>query len=178
MTKDDYLKKHIPHRINLLITFRERYSGLDLETRQKVGELARDFLRCSKDISMMMVRFLLGELGIRLQKNHNDISEQNNADYTKKLKVSDVICNPSYQNILAVLKAANRAIAHLEEIDVNHAIQTDPDDLILISAIDFTEQACIRNMYEFNSGFNYSDIMILDYNNMHRDNLKMTELIK
>jgi hypothetical protein len=126
---------------------------------------------------MMMVRFLLGELGVRLQKNHNDISEQNNAGYTEKLKVRDVISNPHYQNILAVLKAANRAIAHLEEIDVNHSIQTDPDDIILRNAINFTEQACIKNIYEFNA-FNYRNIMDLTDNNMHRENLKMVELIK
>ena len=177
MTIDDYLKKHIPHRINLLITFRERYSGFDLETRQKAGELARDFLRCTKDISMMMVRFLLGELGVRLQQNHNVISEQKNALYTEKLKVADVISNNHYQSILAVLKAANRSIAHLDVIDVNHSMQTDPDDIVLINAINFTEQVCIKKMYEVNNIFNYQDIMNLPDNNMHRDRLKITDLI-
>lgn len=176
MTKDDYLKKHIPHRINLLITYRERFSGLDIETRKKVGELTRDFLRCSKDISMMMVRFLLGELGIRLQKGHTDISETKNAIYADKLKVKDVICNQNYQNILNVLEAANRAVAHMEDSNVNHAIETDLDDEILFNAITFTQQICIKKMYEFNS-YDFNAIMNEGCNNMHRDRLVLMKLI-
>lgn len=176
MTKDDYLKRHIPHRINLLITYRERYSNLDKETREKVGELSRDFLRCSKDISMLMVRFLLGEVGIRLQKGHADISETKNSPFTDKLKVKDVICNQNYQNILDVLKAANRAVAHMEDTDVNHAIELDVHDEILFKAIDFTQQICIKNIYEFNS-CDYNGVMNEDFNNMNRDRLKLVDLI-
>ena len=176
ITKDDYLKRHIPHRINLLMTYKERFSGLDTETRKKVGEISRDFLRCSKDISMLMVRFLLNELGIKLQKGHTDISETKNAPYTDKLKVNDVICNPNYQNILDVLKAANRAVAHMEATDVDHAIEKDPDDQILFEAIIFTRDMCIKKMYDINA-YDFNLIMNDDDNNMHRERLRLPDLI-
>ena len=100
---------------------------------------------------MIMVRFLLGELGISLQKGNSDISEKKNNQYVEKLKLSDVVCDSNYQNVLAVLKAANKAIAHMEDIDVNHAIETNPDDKILFNAISFTELMCIEKMYKYNS---------------------------
>lgn len=53
MTQKDYKERHIPHRVNLLITYRERFSNLSAEKRQNI----RDFERCAKDISMLMVRF-------------------------------------------------------------------------------------------------------------------------
>lgn len=177
MTKDEYLKKHIPHRINLLITYRERYLGYSEDDRKKIGELFRDFHRCSKDISMLMVRFLLGELGVNLRKGDKDISEKNNSSYTDKLRIKDVICNHNYISILEVLNVANRAVAHMEASDVNHAIELDVDDDILFKTIDFTEQMCIKNMYEYNS-FDYDKIMSYVDNNMHRESLKLTDLIQ
>jgi hypothetical protein len=91
MTPEEYyFKEHIPHRINLLITFRERYSNGQLQPDE-----IRDFFRCSKDISILMVRFLLGELGINFQREKdnptNDISESWRAKYkTKQLTMKEV----------------------------------------------------------------------------------------
>jgi hypothetical protein len=76
MGEADYLDKHIPHRINLLITFRERFSTIDSDKIENI----RDLYRCSKDISMLMLRFLLGELGINLQKGDPDISPKKKRD--------------------------------------------------------------------------------------------------
>ncbi len=168
MTKKDYLEKHIPHRINLLITYRERFSKLTSDKR----ELIRDFHRCSKDISMLMVRFLLGELGVNLREGNEDISEKKQlGKYAKRLYICTVIQEPIYNDILEVLKAANRAVAHMEEKDVNHSIVTDLDDKILFNAITYTEEKIKTHIYstknEYDIAMNISD------NNMHRERLKL-----
>jgi hypothetical protein len=188
MTKEEYLEHHIPHRINLLITFRERYGGLDMKTRGQVEELTRDFHRCSKDISMMMVRFLLGELGIRLPEKKegkpDDICKKTKEirEWVHVLDVDSVKEHASFKQVFKVLKAANRAVAHIENLDVDHDMKTIEDDQILIDAINYTEQMCIANMYENNARndkkYEYHRIMNEPNNQMHRDRLDLVYLAK
>jgi len=161
MTKDDYLKRHIPHRINLLLTFKRRFSNLTEKEMQDLGY--RDFYRCSKDISMMMVRFLLGELGIRLGKNSSNISEitKNHQDYKElskrwinfdidrltegEIKKDLVLSN----KVFKVLVAANHAIAHIDTNDVDHKLDNYDKTLeILIPTIDYTLNMVINNIYK------------------------------
>lgn len=165
MTDHEYFNDHIPHRVNLLTTFRERFS--DLCPHKINPEDLRDFYRCSKDISMLMVRFLLGELGINLVKGHSDVSEKLSNKFVKKLLVRDLIKDPDYASVLTVLKAANRAVAHMEDNEVNHPIQTDLDNPILFSAIDYTEAKIISNMY-VHSKQDYNAIMKNPNNDMER----------
>src|SRR5258706_10881522 len=67
---DEMRDVHLPHRINLLIAFRERFSGRN-SAKQLNAEDYRDLFRCAKDISMMMVRFFCREVGIRLKQGAN-----------------------------------------------------------------------------------------------------------
>lgn len=156
MTKDEYFKKHIPHRIILLTTFRERFSPLS--SIYTDPDIVSDFFCCSKDISMLMVRFLLGELGINLKERQFDICEKGHNQFVKKLLIRDVIKDSKYENVLTVLKAANRAVAHIEENDINHPLQLDEDNQILFDAIDFTEEKIKSNMYHA-AGFDYQDVL-------------------
>ena len=168
MTPKEYFEQHIPHRINLLITFRERYNS---HSTLKPNDI-RDFFRCSKDISMLMVRFLLGELGINFRKAkdnpNDDISEYWRPKFgIKQLTEQEVKADIRYTNIKVVLKAANRAIAHIEPTDVYHAIKLDTDHQILFDAINFTQEKLIENMY-LATNSNYDEIMSRPENDMER----------
>ena len=66
MTQSEYFNKHIPHRLNLLTTFRERFS-IDSIFYSKPDDI-RDLYRCTKDVSILMVRFFIEELGIKLKQ--------------------------------------------------------------------------------------------------------------
>ena len=59
MTADEYFDWHIPHRLNLLVAFRTRYSG-DNSPGSLDPETYRDLFRCAKDISLLMTRFFCG----------------------------------------------------------------------------------------------------------------------
>lgn len=167
MNDQTYFEAHIPHRVNLLITFRERYKGA---TSQQCDSV-RDFYRCSKDISMLMVRFFLSEMGIgfrkKAQNSTDDIHQHEPAQRVQKLTCAEVRNDPRFSNVKKVLKAANRAVAHLEDIDVDHPIRQDVDHVILFDAIDFTEEMIIEKIYK-PSSYDYSRVMSSEGNDMRR----------
>jgi hypothetical protein len=164
-----YFEAHIPHRLNLLITFRERY----LKSSLKPDDI-RDFYRCSKDISIFMVRSLLDELGIIYKKKEDNPTEDISSKKKWKsqlgivqLTETEVRNDSRYENIKVVLKAANRAIAHIAPDDVDHSIKLDSDNKILFDTIDFTEEMIKEKMYGA-TGRDYKSIMALPDNNMNR----------
>lgn len=65
--KQRFFYVHLPHRVNLLIAFRERYSGQNLALSLN-PEQFRDLFRCAKDIAMLMVRFFCWEIGINVRQ--------------------------------------------------------------------------------------------------------------
>ena len=69
MDLKSYLERHIPHRVNLLLTYRERFGpvGPDIITVAN-REIVRDFYRCAKDSSIMMIRYFFEELGVTLSQ--------------------------------------------------------------------------------------------------------------
>ncbi len=164
-----YFEAHIPHRLNLLTTFRERY----LKSSLKPDDI-RDFYRCSKDISMFMVRSLLNELGITFMRKRPNIIDDvsNDRDWKENFGISrltsdEVRKDRRYENIKIVLKAANRAIAHIAPDDVDHSIKLESDNKILFDAIDFTEEMIREKMYRA-TGRDYKSIMALPDNHMNR----------
>jgi len=185
MTKEDYLKNHIPHRVNLLITFKERFSNLTEGQMEQLG--LRDFYRCSKDISIMMVRFFLEELGIILKMNTGEIIGVENLKNEKKIKqflerikklglkkltLNDINNDMKLKSdIIEILIAANRAVAHIDEGGVNHNLDSYPKTLkMLIPVIDYTVQKISSNIYITEKA--YQDAMSLDENKMNRKNIK------
>lgn len=159
--KEEYFEKHIPHRIILLTTFLERYNPLLTETYIS-PDLFPDLFCCSKDISMMMVRFLLGELGVNLKREKdnpfNDINIKFNPKFgIKQLEYDEIKNDSRYLSIFEVLKAANRAVAHVEEKDVNHPLRLEEDNHILFDAINFTLEKVKTNMFQA-AGFDYQNV--------------------
>jgi len=171
-TESDYKTRHIPHRINLLITYRERFVKLTAKQRDQV----RDLDRCAKDMSAMMVRFFLGEMGIRLTKGVGKVPEESKKEplNAKRLTVSEMRRDGHYDSVFEVLKFANRAIAHLEPADVDHNFQTAADDDRLVEAIDYTEAKVIRHIYGTHE--EYVRFMKLDDNDMHRERLDLSNV--
>lgn len=165
MTEKQYKEEHIPHRINLLITYRERFANLSDEKRQNV----RDFDRCAKDISMLMIRFFLNELGIGLSRGHLDITPRLNFKFAKCLTVAEVKSDKLYPVILEVLKAANRAVAHIEPNEVDHNFKTALDDKRIFEVISYVEDKIISHIYGSNHEFQIA--MNLPNNDMHRSRL-------
>lgn len=135
MKKEEYLIEHIPHRINLLLTFRERFSQMPIEIRENY----RDIIRCSKDISILMARFLLGELGLRLGKRETKISYYNNKEWKERIGMFNIIPLhisklendiQMYNDVFEVLIVANRAVAHIESEYVNHNIKDINNEIL------------------------------------------------
>lgn len=86
---------------------------------------------------MMMVRFFCEEMGLKVRIRERDISGCNNNSSTyggRKVDLKEIKDHMDLRDLTNVLIAANRAIAHLEESDVDH----DVDEVILTSAINFT----------------------------------------
>jgi hypothetical protein len=153
MTPDEYFNDHIPHRVNLLIAFRQRYSGCDPDLGFTLDrERYRDLFRCAKDMSFLMVRFFFGEMRITLPKGENDIKQIGIKKWTnpfgiRELEVTTLEADPRFEDLRAVLKAANRAVAHLEDADVDHPFLTPADERRIFSVIDWTECLIKLNMY-------------------------------
>lgn len=162
MTKEDYLERHLPHRIVLLYTFKNRFENQTDTAIEKSGQ--GDFYRCSKDISLLMCRFLFQELGIGFKehkKNRTDDISLHNFNYNishlqiKKLNVDELKNHIHYNKITTVLIAANRAVAHINIDYVDHDLTSHEKTInVLIPVIDFLIDKIINNIYLLN---NYSE---------------------
>ncbi len=149
MSPDEYFNVHIPHRVNLLIAFRQRYSGRYPQITVE-REAYRDLFRCAKDISLLMVRFLCDEMGIHLPIGKNDIEERNRSSRFGicKLRKAALKADPRYADLCEVLRAANRAVAHIDDGDVDHCFRTNSDDERIFHVIDWIENLVKINIYE------------------------------
>jgi len=174
MTEEEYFNDHIPHRVNLLTTFRDRYS------RRHPGRVAphrpaqawdqpRDFFRRSKDISILMVRFFCGEMGLYLPKNASEPRERKAPWHPyfkcKRFSLADAKRDSRFNSLVAVLKPANRAVAHINELDVDHEFKTQNHHEPLFDVIDWIENLIQTYMYAPN-GRSLSDEMRLPNNVM------------
>lgn len=169
--KTEYFENHIPHRYNLLITFKERFAELSDDKREKV----RDLFRCSKDIAILMCRFFFDEFGIKLEMGKSDLkTSEKYKERRKILNIKSIGLNEIKKNnelekhIIIVLTAANRAVAHIDIDDVNHKITNTSEEKSLIDCIDYLKQKISENMYN-HSGNNFLEIMSLPNNNMNRE---------
>ena len=169
-TESDHKTRHIPHRINLLITYRERFFKLTAKQRDQV----RDLDRCAKDMSGMMIRFLMDEMGIFLSKGDCTLSERKpRSKYcAPPLTLALVQQDQASAFILEALKFANRAIAHIEDTEVDHHFRSAVDDVRLVKAIDYTESKIIEHIY--GTGEEYVRVMNLPNNDMHRERLDLS----
>ena len=173
MTPDEYFNDHLPHRVNLLTTFRERYAPNPERPGFHSGE-PRDLFRCSKDISMLMVRFFCGEMGLYLPKIGQGEKRGTDLEQVRKwtspfgvqrFTEAEATKDGRYPCLLAVMKAANRAVAHIERLDVDHPINTETDHSTLFVSITWIEELIQSHMYVPN-GRSLRDAMALQNNVM------------
>ena len=165
MTPDDYFTLHLPHRVNLLTAFRARFGpkpASDGRPRLNAEDF-RDLFRCSKDIAMLMVRFFCGEMGLYLPKRNQgkhggtELEESTKWCHQPQIKVlrfteaeakADKV---KYHKLLAVMIAANRAVAHVNPADVDHPIRTAKEEDELCDVIDWIEELIQSHIYEPNN---------------------------
>jgi hypothetical protein len=147
--KQRFFFDHLPHRVNLLIAFRERYSGRN-PARALNPEQFRDLFRCAKDIAMLMVRFFCWEVGLDVPRGKHTIEPcaPRGADYgARPVDLASVNADSRADSLRAVLIAANRAVAHTKPDELNHGV-TDP---VLIAAIDLVEDLVRTHIYQPNN---------------------------
>lgn len=164
---DRFLSADYPHRINLLVTFRERFGPtashpLNVET-------CRDLFRCAKDISMAMVRYFCEELGVKNKEHQSgalDFGSRPSRPFTIAYfkDENELDSSPNAQAVKAVLLAANKAVAH-SNVSFIDAI---PSDDVIVKAITQVEEWVRQRIYKHNS-ISLDDMMALDNNAMHRE---------
>jgi len=172
----EYFEEHIPHRVNLLITFRERFKGL----KNEKGYYVRDFYRCSKDMAFIMVRFFMSEFGIKLDRYEDILVDENEKEIVFRrnefkidcIDINEVVKNETLnKELIDVLVAANKAVVHINNEKVYHYFDDEEKDDIIFSVIDFIENKIIDNIYHGKD--EYLRVMNLEKNNMYRDRLKI-----
>lgn len=180
MTKKQYFEDHIPHRVNLLTIFRDRYSGrtsarLSATRKTLPWDQPRDFFRCSKDISLLMVRFFCDELGLHLPQGKQYPRERKSPagrPWKPRYRCIRLTLREAktdrrqFASLVAVLKAANRAVAHIGEHNVDHCFRERKDHEPLFDVIDWIEKVIQTHMYQPNEGRSLQTAMELRNNEM------------
>jgi hypothetical protein len=154
MSADRYFDDHVPHRVNLLTSFRERYAPNGSRYEFPLDKY-RDLSRCSKDISILMARFFCDEMGLFLDRKTDLLEERKpkfycNVSNILQFKKDDAAKHPHSSSLLEVLRAANRAVAHIDENDVDHHLVLDRDNFMLFDSISWIEELIQSNMYKPN----------------------------
>lgn len=164
MNPKQYFEDHLPHRVNLLTTFRDRYSGRPTarisSTRPHLPwDQPRDFFRCSKDACLLMVRFFCDEMGLHLKAGDSEPKDRGGAQNgrswqprisgTKRFYLADAKKDTRgrYTSLVEVLKAANRAVAHVDELDADHGFKSQADHERLFDVVDWMEELIGSNIY-------------------------------
>ena len=108
---------------------------------------------------MLMVRFFCGEMGLYLPKKGEgkslgteleDIKRWKPAFNMQRFTETEARKDPRYHSLLTVMKAANRAVAHIEDLDVDHPIKTEMDHPIVFDSITWIEELIESHMYRPN----------------------------
>ncbi len=168
MEPAQYLDHHIPHRINLLCTFRTRYSRRHESNRTLKPETYRDLFRCAKDICFIMTRFFFEEMGIVLDKRTQKLKNKgnwNSRHKTTRLDLSAVESDSRSRILIEMLKAANGAVAHMDDERVAHYFRTSQEEQEMVRVIDWIEELVQTHIYKPN-GRNLSDALRLQNNRM------------
>ena len=84
----------------------------------------------------------------------------------KLLTVADAKKDKKFDSLVAVLKAANRAIVHINKLDVDRGFKTEADHEPLFDVIDWIENLIQTRMYEANDRRSLSAAMQLPNNVM------------
>jgi hypothetical protein len=115
--KDNFFKHHLPHRLCLLTTFRDRQAWF----AKRIGKKDKDLLRASKDSSLIMIRMFAEFLGLkegRRKKNGGPKSGSPDDDVFLEMlgcpRVSLASLPQSEQDVITALtRRGNKELAHL-----------------------------------------------------------------
>ena len=108
---------------------------------------------------MLMVRFFCDEMGLYLPKGASEPKDRTERDgkqwqpgfKCKRFTVAEAKKDrKKFDSLVKVLKAANRAVAHINEVDVDHPIKTENDHSILFDSISWIQELIQSHMYEPN----------------------------
>jgi hypothetical protein len=123
-------------------------------------------------MSFLMVRFFCEEMGVYLSQKTNDIEESQDwqKSYKPALKINPLHkttlqADSRYPDLCEVLRAANRAVAHIEPADVDHPFRYEPDNQRIYRVINWMELLIVSNIYQ-PAGRNYNAAMSLAQNAM------------
>lgn len=149
MTADEYFNDHIPHRLNLFLAFRTRYSGR--QTPHALDpEDYRDLFRCAKDMSFLMTRFLCGEFGVYFdEKTHQIEAAKTWTSRFGSTSVQPASLRPDsrYPDLCQMYQAANQAVAHIDSQRVSHSFRIASDDQRIVAVIDWIEGLVRDHIY-------------------------------
>jgi hypothetical protein len=84
---------------------------------------------------------------------------------TRRFLQAEAKKDSRWDNLVAVLKAANRVVVHIDESDVDHPIKVDDDNEVLHEVIDWVEELIESHIYEPN-GKSLKEAMKLPSNDM------------
>ncbi|MCB9194154.1 MAG: hypothetical protein H6597_06440 [Flavobacteriales bacterium] len=129
----------------------------------------------------MMIRVLLDELGIHLPLGQEaKIKErQPKSWYLSKtskpgLTIKDIEADSAGSFLHEALRFGNRAIAHVEDNDMDHNFRTAQDDPRLVQAIDYVEDKVVHHIYSTRA--EYDRVMMLCNNHMHRERVDLARM--
>ena len=151
MTDNEYFDDHIPHRLNLLIAFRTRYSDGHQSRASLNSETYRDLFRCTKDMCFLMTRFFLGELGLYFDEKTQHIEDAQK--WTPRFNrtrapLSLIRSDLRYTVLCKMYQTANDAVAHLNEFRAYHFFETSKEEQQMIPVIDWIEELISRHIYQ------------------------------
>lgn len=167
MTDTDYFDAHIPHRVNLLVAFRTRYS-LKPSPHSLSPEAYRDLFRCAKDMCLLMTRYFSGELGFYFDEKTGQMENAQKWKSrfgTTRVELAKLRADPRYVDLCQMYRAANQSVAHINSEDVYHSFRVTQDDERIVAVIDWLELLIGEHIYR-SAGRDLESSMRLPSNRM------------
>jgi hypothetical protein len=149
--RDDFFKYHLPHRLCLLMTFRDRQPWFE----ERIGQRDGDLLRASKDATLISIRLFANFLGLKLKSGQMVEGFASKDKYPKDVDVRDLGGDPARLNDLnaddrmtleELLKRADKELAHLtstfaDQLKFNTAA-------IMVRGIDIIDRLLRTKVYD------------------------------
>ena len=149
--KDEFFEAHLPHRLCLLMAFRDRQPWF----KERIGQKDGDLLRTSKDATLISIRLFANFLGLKLNRSCQMVGDfASRKDWPNDVNVIDLGGAPARLDDLTaddrttleeLLKRADKELAHLtssfaDQLKFNSAA-------IMVRGIDIIERLLREKVY-------------------------------